>query len=326
MPEPRILRLPLTRTAPPASPPLPPPAPLRRVSVVIPARNAADSIGRTVGIVFDQAPRGVELEVLVVDDGSTDETAALACAAGARALLLGSRVPGGSPGAARNRGFAASTGDPVIFLDVECTPSPGWLKALLAAHDAGEAVVGGALALPAGLPWTGRCEYYANAGDIHPGRPAAHVPHHPPANLSVRRGAFLTTHGFSEELPDGDGREERSWQAELARRGVPVWFEPRAVAQHHGRPGLGELLSRSYRQAYGTAREDETGTWRLLLASPVRAVVQTGRTLAGWTRAGVREPLLLLPALAATGLAQAAGTMAGALHRGRAPRSPRSPR
>src|SRR4051812_24724103 len=186
MPEARFLKLPpLAATTPPASPAVSR-EPRQRVSVVIPARNAADSIEKTVAIVFDQAPRGVEMEVLVVDDGSTDETAALACAAGARVLLLGPRGLGGSPGAARNRGFAASTGDPVIFLDAECTPSPGWLKALLAGHEAGEAVVGGSLALPSGLSWTGRCEYYCSAYDLHPGRPAGHVPHHPAANLSVR--------------------------------------------------------------------------------------------------------------------------------------------
>jgi glycosyltransferase involved in cell wall biosynthesis len=299
----------------------------RRVSVVIPARNEARSIARTVAIVLDQAPRGVELEVLVVDDGSRDETAARARAAGARVLLLGPHGLGGSPGAARNRGFAVATGDPVVFLDADCLPTPGWLQALLAAHDAGETVVGGALALPAdaaALPWTARFDHYCGCYHVQPERPAGYVPNHTPANLSVRREAFASTGGFAERPPVADGHEELAWQAELARRGLRIWFEPRAAARHHGRPGFGNLLARNYRWGYSALESKaETGASRwpglfrhpllLILASPFLAPAHTLHTLACWLRLGIREPLLLFPALAAARLAYAAGLSVGGL-------------
>jgi glycosyltransferase involved in cell wall biosynthesis len=111
----------------------------RLVSVVIPTKNAADHIARTLAAVFDQGPAaGVKLEVVVADDGSTDDTAAIACGAGARVILLGgprSQGLGGSPEAARRRGAAAALGDPILFLDADCTPGPGWLQAILDAHD-----------------------------------------------------------------------------------------------------------------------------------------------------------------------------------------------
>jgi glycosyltransferase involved in cell wall biosynthesis len=71
-----------------------PEAARRTASVIIPARNEARTIARLVRAVLDQAPPGWSVEVLLVDDGSTDETVAVARAAGARVLELGSR-PGG---------------------------------------------------------------------------------------------------------------------------------------------------------------------------------------------------------------------------------------
>jgi glycosyltransferase involved in cell wall biosynthesis len=298
--------------------------PVRRVSVVIPARDEARTIGRTLDAVFAQEVPGIELEVLVVDDGSTDATAAVASGAGARILRLGPRDRGGSPGAARNRGAAAATGDPIVFLDADCAPAPGWLGALLAAHESGEAVVGGALEAPPGLPATARCDHYCGSYHVHPERPAGYVPNHPPANLSVRRDAFLTGGGFAERLPLADGHEELPWQARLAGRGVRIRFEPGAVAFHHNRTGLGNLLRRQYRWGYSALEgKAATGACRwpwlyrrpglLVAASFPLAVAHTVHTVSCWLRHRRAEPLLFLPLILASRLAYATGLAAGGL-------------
>src|SRR5438445_6819404 len=74
-----------------------------------------------------------------------------------------------------------------------CSPGEGWLVAILAAHERGATVVGGALDVPPGLSATARCDYYCGWYLVHSGRPAGPVPHHPLPNLSVRREAFLST-------------------------------------------------------------------------------------------------------------------------------------
>ena len=292
----------------------------RRISVIIPARNEARFIPRVIQAVLAQRPAGIDLEVIVVDDESTDGTAEAARAAGA-SVVAGA---GGNPAAARNRGAAAATGDPLIFLDADCIPAEGWLSAILAAHEAGATVVGGALDLPPGLPASARCDYYCGWYLIHSRRPAGEVPHHPPPNLSVRRGPFLRTAGFTEEQPFSYTNEERAWQGALRREGHRIYFEPRAVAYHYNRPGVANLLRRNYRWAY-TALESKSRTgaarfaWiyrypRLLIAlSLPLAFAHTAFILGCWMRAGVFEPVLMAPAVLASRIAYATGMAAGGL-------------
>ncbi|MEP6687841.1 MAG: glycosyltransferase family 2 protein, partial [Gemmatimonadales bacterium] len=170
----------------------------RTVSVIIPARNEGATISRLVRAVRTQAPTGWVVEVVLSDDGSADDTVNAAQAAGARVVALGARAGGGNPAVARNRGARAASGDPLVFLDADCLPAEGWLGRLLAAHESGAEIVGGALDLPPGLSPMARCDYYCGWYHVHSRRPAGEVPNHPPGNLSVRRDAFLHTSGFTE--------------------------------------------------------------------------------------------------------------------------------
>ena len=90
--------------------------------MVIPARDAAATIGDTLAALAAQEPD----EVIVVDDGSRDKTVALA--EGSPVVTRVIRAAGEGPGAARNAGAAAATGDVLAFLDADCVPQPGWLR------------------------------------------------------------------------------------------------------------------------------------------------------------------------------------------------------
>jgi len=86
------------------------------ISVVIPAFNAARTIERAICSVLNQTVEE-ELEIIVVDDGSTDDTGRLAEAFGAPVRLIVQDNAG--PGAARNRGIDQSVGEWVAFLDAD---------------------------------------------------------------------------------------------------------------------------------------------------------------------------------------------------------------
>jgi glycosyltransferase involved in cell wall biosynthesis len=300
------------------------PFPGTLVSVVIPARNEGSHIAETVRSVSGQASAGLKIEVIVVDDGSTDDTAERARRAGA--AVIQSVPPGspGNPGAARNRGAKASTGDPIVFLDADCVPRDGWLEAILDAHKIGATVVGGSLEMPPGLSYTARCDYYCGWYLVHSGRPAGFVPHLPAPNLSVRRDPFLQTSGFSIHPPLDYSQEERAWQSELQRSGHRMYFEPKAVVFHRNRSGFGNLLRRNYRWGYSAIEsKSRTGVarmawlyrfpWIPILLSPLLALTHTGYILVCWLQAGRIEPLLMLPSVLVSRLAYMWGLVVGGI-------------
>lgn len=304
----------------------------RRVSVIIPARNEEASIGSIIRAVLSQRSVGTELELIVVVDASTDDTEGAARAAGARTLRITASGTG-NPAAARNIAAREASGDIVVFLDADCMPSDGWLERLLEVHDRGECVVGGALDLPNGLPFSARCDYYCGWYHVHSRRQPGHVVNHPPGNLSVRRDVFLSTPGFDERHPIAFAHEELSWQAELIRRGVRVYFEPKAIVLHRNRAGFGNLLARNYRWGYSAIESKATtGAARLawlyrhpavlIALAPASTLVQALYIVACWLRVGIFEPLLMLPAVLAARAAYALGMMVGGfrwLRSGRAP-------
>lgn len=101
------------------------------VAVVIPARNEEGAIRRAVDSVWRQTT--VPEECVVVDDGSTDATAAEAVEAGATVL----RGVGGGISYARNLGVRRATSDVIAFLDADDAWLPGYLGAVVDAHSAG---------------------------------------------------------------------------------------------------------------------------------------------------------------------------------------------
>lgn len=102
---------------------------MRNVTVIVPCYKAAATLRRAVASVLQDAP--AELELLLVDDGSPDETGVLCdelAKTDARIRAL-HRANGGA-GAARNTGLDAATGDWVLFLDADDVLLPGLWAAL----------------------------------------------------------------------------------------------------------------------------------------------------------------------------------------------------
>ena len=106
---------------------------MNRVSVVIPTFN----YGRWVAEAVDSALQQTlpPLEVIVVDDGSTDETAAVLAAYGDRIRLI--RQTNQGPAMARNAGIAAARGDYVAFLDADDVWKPRKLELQMARFNGG---------------------------------------------------------------------------------------------------------------------------------------------------------------------------------------------
>lgn len=101
-----------------------------QLSVVVPAKNAAASIGAMLESISQE--RDVIREVLIVDDGSSDRTSEIALETGRKLDLPVAVIPVscGNAGAARNAGIAAATGELLFLLDADDEVIPGGLRAL----------------------------------------------------------------------------------------------------------------------------------------------------------------------------------------------------
>lgn len=95
------------------------------ISVVIPAWNEEEYIARTLDALHCQTLPRKNFEIIVVDNASTDRTAALARIYGADIIV---HEPNKGTNYARQRGIDESIGEIVAFLDADCIPPPEWLE------------------------------------------------------------------------------------------------------------------------------------------------------------------------------------------------------
>jgi glycosyltransferase involved in cell wall biosynthesis len=99
-----------------------------KLSVIIPTHNRAEILKTTLQKVLEQ--KGVDFEVIVVDDGSTDDTKNIISKFEIRNLKLKYIYqPQSHQGVARNRGVGAATGDIIVFIGDDIFVEPGFLKA-----------------------------------------------------------------------------------------------------------------------------------------------------------------------------------------------------
>ena len=119
-------------------------------SFIIPAWNEADLIGATIDAIHSAARALDEpYEVIVADDGSSDETAVLAGRHGARVVTATHR----QIAATRNSGARAATGEFLIFVDADTTVNEGVVRGALDAMRQGAVGGGAAVALDGDVPW-----------------------------------------------------------------------------------------------------------------------------------------------------------------------------
>ncbi|MFL6238322.1 MAG: glycosyltransferase family 2 protein [Actinomycetes bacterium] len=227
------------------------------ISVVVPVRDGAGSIGRCLDALALQV--NASFEVIVVDNGSTDETASLARQHPLRPRVVTEPQPGSY--AARNAGVRAATAPVLAFTDVDCSPQPRWLSAGLATLQAsGADLVGGAITMSR----TDRptlWEHYDRAVYLRQEDVVAHGGWAVTANLLVRRQVFDAVGAFDASLLSGGDRE---FCLRAGRAGFRIVFGPHAVVTHEPRRTRGEiwLLNKRIGGALATLhRRGEIGPW-----------------------------------------------------------------
>jgi glycosyltransferase involved in cell wall biosynthesis len=217
-------------------------------SVIVPARDAAKTIGECILAVLSQSLPENEYELIVVDDGSSDRTGAIARRLGARVIA---RPPRGIA-AARNAGVQAARADIVVFLDPDCLPKIDWLAQMIRPFD-DPAVVGvqGAYASDQTelMPRLIQAEWEETYRQLE-SYPLTDVVRG--FSAAFRRSVLLGADGFDASFAVGDDLE---LSYRLAKSGRRLVFNRRARVYHKHGDSVGRYFERSLRD----------GLWRSLI-------------------------------------------------------------
>jgi mycofactocin system glycosyltransferase len=219
--------------------------PSGKVTVVIPVRDRAAQLARCLNAL------GREASAIVVDDGSIDaaEVAALASLHNAELIR---RSSAGGPAAARNTALPRLTTEFVAFLDSDCVPADGWLRALIGHFE--DPLVGAVAprVRPSSNGEGAVARYLASRSPLDMGareadvRPGGRVPYVPSAALLVRCAALASD--FDEQLRYGED-VDLVWR--LHDAGWSIRYDPAVQVSHDGPRTLREAMAR--RMRYGTS-------------------------------------------------------------------------
>jgi GT2 family glycosyltransferase len=212
-----------------------------RASVVIPTFNRLPDLRRVVAAVRGQPrPPEVEVEVVVVDDGSSDGTWAWLSNEAETHEVRAVRQDNSGPARARNLGADTARGDIVLFLGDDTVPEPEWLLCHLEEHrlfggDGATAVLG-YTSFPPDTDSPFRVfinEWGAQFGYLLIEDPCS-VPFNffYTSNISLSRDFFLASGGFREDFPAA-AWEDIEFAYRGSRNGLSIRYQPRARVVHH---------------------------------------------------------------------------------------------
>jgi glycosyltransferase involved in cell wall biosynthesis len=194
-----------------------------RTSVIIPCRNAERTVPGAVASALAQTEP--PLEILVVDDASTDQSAAAAQRAGATVLPLAVRR---NAGGARNAGIEAAAGELLAFLDADVTAASDWLARSRRVFDADPEVVGVAGRIVNGRPGRyGELDYFLNHSEWIRAGKACSKRTIPTMAIVYRKDAVAAT-----RFPESNRGEDTAFALAVLSRGGKLWYEPEIVVTH----------------------------------------------------------------------------------------------
>jgi GT2 family glycosyltransferase len=241
-----------------------------RATIQICTYNRATLLARVLEACFDQTAEDRSYEIVLVDDGSTDETPDVIEAARryATSALTVVHQPNAGLARARNAGIARATGERIIFIDDDVIPIPTFVEEhLRAASRRPQAIVrGGAIEVedPDDLPppvWS-IANYSGN--------------YFWTTNVSVPLATIRAIGGFDESFAEY-GWEDIDVGLRLRAAGVRAVFHPAALVYHVKPRPLGSSITKMIAQARAQARTAvrlvrRHPSWRAYLATGVNPV------------------------------------------------------
>lgn len=232
------------------------------VSIIIPTFNGASRIVKCLDALLQQNASS-QMEILVVDDGSTDNIAEVVKQYSHVRLISQANA---GPAAARNRGALEAGGEIICFTDDDCVPASDWLAAMVAPFEDSEVVgVKGVyrtqqkqlIARFVQLEYEDRYRRMSRFSNID---------FIDTYSAAFRRDKFLEVRGFDTDFPVACA-EDAELSYRMSARGWKMKFAPAAVVYHTHPETLSKYLAKKYKFAF----------WRMLAVrkNPHKAVADS---------------------------------------------------
>lgn len=206
------------------------------ISVIIPVYNGAKTISQTVECLLRQSLKPAE--IIVVDDGSTDETPSVLRGFDGEITVLSQSNSG--PASARNHGVKVAKGDFAAFTDSDCLPDKDWLFNLALGFD-NERIAGvGGVVRSAVQGLTGEYVDAIRLLDPQPDE-SGEIPYLITANACFRREVLIEAGLFNQRFRKPGG-EEPDVCLRIRKLGYEFRFAEQALIHHHHRQTIGSLL------------------------------------------------------------------------------------
>jgi O-antigen biosynthesis protein len=173
-----------------------------------------------------------DYEVIVVDDGSSDDTAAIARECGYPAIS----TPSEGLSCARNTGLEAASGEIVAYIDCDARPDRDWLRYLAASFRATDHAGIGGPNLPPPDGWIAGCVANAPGGPVHVLLSDREAEHIPGCNMAFLRRALLEVGGFDPRFRAAGDDVDICWR--LQEHGETLGFSAGAVVWHRARDSV----------------------------------------------------------------------------------------
>jgi glycosyltransferase involved in cell wall biosynthesis len=214
-------------------------------SIILPTFNGASRIGNCLDSLVKQTG-GRDVEILVVDDGSTDNTANVV--SGYPSVRLIAQANAG-PASARNRGASEAKGAILLFTDDDCVPMPDWLEAMLGPFSDPEVVGAKGVYRTRQTSLAARFVQIEYEDKYRLMAGVSSIDFIDTYSAAFRRDRFLEMAGYDTSFPVACAEDiELSYR--MSARGWKMKFVPAAIVYHTHPDTFSRYLKKKYKFAF----------------------------------------------------------------------------
>jgi cellulose synthase/poly-beta-1,6-N-acetylglucosamine synthase-like glycosyltransferase len=216
-----------------------------RFSIIVPAYNSEKTLSACFESLADQSVSEANYEIIVVDDGSTDDTSKITKRFNVKYIFQTNQ----GPAAARNKGADAAAGQIILFTDADCVPGHNWIREMVSPFSDREVVgvKGTYKTIQKGLVAKFAQAEFEDRYDLL--QKSSTIDMIDTYSAAFRKDVFLNIGGFDQSFPVANN-EDTDLSYRLAAAGYKLVFNPAAFVYHTHPDTFIKYLKLKFRRSY----------------------------------------------------------------------------